>query len=140
MIDAILLATVLCGQVYAEPTYVPSEVVYVYPPTVEYWFGNWSKETEFQAPVLYGKDWKKVPIVNGFAPEIKKSGSKIIYDYRGKILYERCLKPEPKKTYPMPMKAIPHKKLELAPLKPLPPPVPTPSYRDRGLLRPSDVK
>jgi hypothetical protein len=133
MID-VLMTVVLCGQVSTGPIYyVPHEIVYVNPPTVEYWFGNWQKETEFQAEVLYGQTWRRVPIVNGFAPEIRQIGNKIIYDYRKRIPYEKCVRPEPE---PMPQP----QKLELAPLPSDRPAKPLPLYRDRGLLRPSDVK
>lgn len=100
MIESLVLALALTGQCecppvywHNAPVYVIYEPVYV-APSKEYWFGNWSKESEFQADVFYGEKIRTVPVINGFVPEIKNRDGVTIYDYRRQIPYSKCKIPQ----------------------------------------------
>jgi hypothetical protein len=108
-----------CDPIYCSP----SEII-VSGPIIEYWYGDWSRKTEFKARIYYGDRLQTVPIVNGYAPEIKRRNGKIVYDFRAKIPYSACVSSKRSTPKRIPLKRLPLKENE--------------GKRD-GLLRPSDV-
>ena len=92
MIESFIVALALTGQCDCQEWYSP--MAYEAIPVAEYWFGQWTKQTEFQADVFYGEKIRTVPIINGFVPEIRNRGGVIIYDYRNQIPYSKCKIPQ----------------------------------------------
>ena len=147
MIESLILTMALAGQCecsetvsWNTTTYTP--VQYVAP--VEYWYGNWSRESEFQADVYYGDKIIRVPVVNGFVPELKGKNGVQIYDYRNQIPYNKCKIPRQTQDVP---KRIPYVEVKpkapmtlIQPKPPVPPKVSPIVPQDHGdLRRPSDV-
>lgn len=91
-----MLAT---GQVYYE-----SPQVYVFPPPVVYvapthyvdiYLGRMKEETRCYSLIRYGsRGYVRVPVINGYAPEVTESHNRTVYDYRRRIPYSRCVTPE----------------------------------------------
>lgn len=76
---------------------VPAPVVRVAPPTYIHLVGI-TVRSRADRVIKYGDVWKTVPIVNGYAPQIREDryadgALRITYDYSRRIPYSKCVKP-----------------------------------------------
>jgi hypothetical protein len=96
---SILMTTMLTGQVYYEVPQVyvcPPPVVYVAPTHyVDIYLGRMKEETRCYSLVLYGsRGYMRVPVINGYVPEVSEGRNRTVYDYRRRIPYSRCMTPK----------------------------------------------
>jgi hypothetical protein len=100
MFDILMTIPMLVtGQVYYEVPQVyvcPPPVVYVAPTHyVDIHLGRMKEETRSYSFIHYGsRGYVKVPVINGYVPEVSEGRNRTVYDYRRRIPYSRCMTPE----------------------------------------------